>query len=194
MPCVETLSCTVFPLAITMFIQFLNLLFPQKYNSAIYEQYTWSGSSGCRTSWAPLLSQQGLEGLLCPGSQASLMGKSCQLWLPLLQQKCAFELNFFFLLILPFCFAFSVSSFQLWFLWGILGSEVLIQSWWAGIHSYRKDSPIVSLLSSQDNFFNDLTIAHLHFCLCKITWSLTAAAWERALVLLKGIGQGWALC
>lgn len=102
--------------------------------------------------------------------------------------------TFFFLLILPFCFAFSVSSFQLWFLWGILGSEVLIQSWWAGIHSYRKDSPIVSLVSSQGNFFNDLTIAHLHFCLCKITWSLTAAAWERALVLLKGIGQGWALC
>lgn len=140
-----------------------------------------AGSFGCRTLPAPFLSQQDLKLLLCPASQVSLMGKPRQPWLPLLQQKwvCIWS-EPLFSRSFPFagkCFAFSVSSFQLSFPWVMLGSEVVTQPWWAGIQSCRKDSPSVSLLCCQVQLFNDLAIAGLHFCLCKLTWSLTAAAW-----------------
>lgn len=88
-----------------------------------------AGSSGCRTLQASFLSQQGLEVLLFPASRASLMGKSCQSWWPLLQKKWGFHLNIFSLD--PSLLLVSVLPFQLLqlqFPQVMLGSEVVIQS------------------------------------------------------------------
>lgn len=158
-----------------------------------------SGSSGCRALQAPFLSQQGLEVLLFPASQA-FDREIMPVLVAFAPAKVCMWSEHLFSWSFPFageCFTFAASSFYLRFPRVLLRSEVVIRSWCAGIHSWGKDSPIVSLLCCQVHFFNDLTIVCLHFCLCKLNWSLASAGWgerEMALLLLKGTGWGRPLC
>lgn len=67
----------------------------------------------------------------------------------------------------------------------MLRSEVVIQSSHAGIHFHKKASLIVSLLCCGVHFFNDLSIVHFHFCLCKLNWRHAAGCLRR---------ETWACC
>lgn len=152
-----------------------------------------AGSCSCRTLRVLFLSQQGLELLLCPASGASLMGELCQSWLPLLQQKCASDLNLFSLD--PSLLLVSALLFQ----WAP-SSCCFHRSWW--------DLRLLFSLGELESTPAERTAPWPHYCAAKfislMIWPLLAvislsAGWpgaslmlpegrEGALLLLKGIG------